>query len=154
MDFEKLAVEITRENWAEMLNSVSCPYCGAIGEYTTFVHPNNNGMGIVCGACGRRHPFMGYGIHWLRGGEKRRRPPNNIAAVIAECGDYCFICGATGTELKAWSIGITVFHTRPWAVYGDDFKKIPVCVECHELATGLQRGRQRRRDADARSSAA
>jgi hypothetical protein len=49
-------------------------------------------------------------------------------------------------ELRAWGIGMTTYHTRPWAVFGDSYKKIPVCVECHEHATGFQRARQRRRD--------
>jgi len=154
MDFEKIVAEITRENWAEVLSSVPCSSCDTIGEYATFIHPNNNGVGLTCAACGRNHPFIGYGIHWLRGGEKRRRPPNNTAAVIAEYGAYCYFCGAAQTELWGWGIGMSAFHTRPWATCGDAFRQIPACNECHETATALQRARQRRRDADARRNAA
>jgi hypothetical protein len=138
-DFEALKAALTRENTQDLLRSVPCPRCGVIGQYQTFVHPANSGMGITCAACGAKHPFMGWGLHWIPKDKKVNYRSNDIAAVIKECGNYCYGCGLDPEDLALLGFALTVHHTRPRAIYGDDVKKIPLCTGCHEPITALQR---------------
>jgi hypothetical protein len=137
-DFIKLKAEMTRENALDMLAEVPCPECGAIAEYRLFTNLNNNGVGIECTACGKPHPFIKEQIMWVpREAEPQRS--NNLAALIKECGAYCYHCGADFADLKKLGIGATEHHTKPFAKYGDTFKTIPYCTRCHESANAAQR---------------
>ena len=138
--WKDLANTLTRENAAEKLADVVCPRCQLQGDYNFFDELANNAVGISCGGCGK-HPFRELGIQWLRGTKHRRS--NDINAVAAECGDYCYVCGLTFAELKLLGIATAVHHTRPFAKHGEQFKKIPVCSECHEFANALQRAHRR-----------
>jgi hypothetical protein len=127
---------INTTNAHTMLASVCCPLCGRYEALELFTEVNNGGTGVKCGACNTRHPLPG--IMWLRR-EKRPRPPNNVIAVIKECGNYCHNCGIDFETLRRWGIGRHVHHTRPYAKYGDDVKKFPVCTWCHEEINATQR---------------
>jgi DNA-directed RNA polymerase subunit RPC12/RpoP len=143
-DFEQLRTVITRENATQLLSDVACPDCGKVGDFQIFDEINNNGRGIRCGSCGKHHPFIKQQIMWLRGEKKRQS--NDIQAVANECGAYCYGCGASFRELMDWGIGLHVHHTRGFAATAEQFKKIPVCAECHELLNFMQRIRQRQRN--------
>jgi hypothetical protein len=142
IDFERVRDNINRNNWQEVLADVPCPECGAFGVYQVFHEANNNGVGLRCLNCDKRHPFQQQRIMWLRGDEPRRS--NDIAAVARECGEYCYICGATFDELRAQGIGLHVHHTRPFIDHGEAGKKIPLCADCHEFANLMQRMRRRK----------
>ena len=86
-------MEITRDNALALLRDVACPNCSTVGRFQLFDEINNGGVGIECTACGRRNPFKRERILYLRSEGKRRS--NDIAAVIEECGAYCYICGET-----------------------------------------------------------
>jgi hypothetical protein len=133
----RLADEITADNSGELLASIACPHCGSIGALGTFHEPNNNGTGVICRNCNIRHPLRG--ILWLRRGEKKQKRSNDIAAVIEECGAYCYVCGTDFEILRRLGIGRHVHHTRAFAEHGDAFRKIPMCALCHEIASAMQR---------------
>jgi hypothetical protein len=135
MDF---AADITRANALQILAEKACPACGSIGDFLLFDELNNNGVGIKCNGCGKHHPFVKQNVMWLRGGPKQRRS-QDIVAVAKECGAYCYVCGLTFEELERLGIGLHVHHTRPFTDHGETYKKIPVCVECHEIANLMQR---------------
>lgn len=138
---DELQATITRDNALELLRKMACPNCSVVGNYQLFDEIANNGIGIQCLACCKHHPFIKQRIMWLRG-EKPKRS-NDIAAVIRECGAYCYICGITVDELLGKGIGVSVHHTRPFAEHGEQYKKIPVCTVCHELANFMQRTHRR-----------
>lgn len=140
-DFEQIAAEITRDNALALLESVPCPYCASVGRFSAFDEIANNGVGLRCDACGKHHPFVKQRIMWLRANEKRRS--NDIVAVAQICGAYCYGCGATFEELEALGIGFSVHHTRRFADHGEKYAKIPYCSDCHEIASLMQRMRQR-----------
>jgi hypothetical protein len=135
-DVEKLAT-INADNARAVLADINCPCCGACETLGTFRHPNNNGVGIVCNACGVKHPLPP--IMWLRQGENKPKRSNDIAAVIKECGDYCYSCGIDFEEFRRRRIGIHVHHTKSFAEHGEKFPKIPMCAVCHETLGALQR---------------
>jgi hypothetical protein len=143
LDFDKLRIEITRDNALELLARVPCANCQMLGNYVLFNEINNNGVGIRCCECEKYHPFVKHKIMWLRGCEKRRS--NDIVAVARECGAYCYGCGYTFEELEQLGVGLAVHHTREFAQHGENYKKIPVCAECHELLNFMQRLRKRQR---------
>jgi hypothetical protein len=128
---------ITRENALEILASVACPACGIVGRYILFEELGNNGIGIRCDGCSKHHPFIKQRVMWLRGNERRRS--NDIVAVAQECGAYCYGCGLTFPELDKLGIALHVHHTRPFADHGEQYKKIPLCSDCHEAANLMQR---------------
>jgi DNA-directed RNA polymerase subunit RPC12/RpoP len=137
---EQLADALTVANAKELLASIPCPYCGSRGTLGLFHEPNNNGTGIVCRSCGQRHPLRAQRVMWLRqDGEKKPKRANDIAAVIKECGAYCYVCGTDFEILRQRQIGRHVHHTRPFAEHGDAVQKIPMCALCHEVASALQR---------------
>jgi hypothetical protein len=138
---DELQATITRDNALALLATMACPYCGGVGRFQLFDEIANNGVGIQCLACEKHHPFIKQRVMWLRG-EKVRRS-NDIVAVIKECGAFCYICGITFDDLMAKGIAASVHHTRPFAEHGEQFKKIPVCSVCHELANFMQRTHRR-----------
>jgi transcription elongation factor Elf1 len=136
-----LSDEITRENALKLLATIGCPCCHEIGLYKLFDEPGNNGVGIECGVCGKRHPFQGQRIMWLRSGEKRRA--NDVTTVMTECGAYCYICGLTFEQLRTARIPMHVHHTERFADVLESGKKIPLCAVCHEMASLMQRTMRR-----------
>jgi hypothetical protein len=138
-DVENLATIITADNAGGVLAGANCPCCGACGAFDTFRHPNNNGVGVICNACGEQHPFRKHRIVWLRQGKNKPKRSNDIAAVIKECGDYCYFCSSDFAKIRQRRIGIHVHHTKPFSEYGEKFPKIPLCALCHELASAVQR---------------
>ena len=79
------------------------------------------------------------GWQWLRHGEKKQKRSNDIATVIEECGAYCYVCGTDFETLRQRGIGRHVHHTKSFAEHGDEFRKIPMCALCHEVASAMQR---------------
>jgi hypothetical protein len=96
-DWEALRSSITRENALELLCNVACLYCGAIGNYSLFVNPNNLGTGIRCDACGKKHPFMGCMKYWLPGSTKTKSStpidPAIIDAMSPDAGEQWMLNG-------------------------------------------------------------
>jgi hypothetical protein len=136
----QLADTLTADNARELLAQVTCPCCGSVGTFELFHEPNNNGTGIVCRSCGTRHPPRPQRVMWLRHDEKKQpKRSNDIAAVIHECGAYCYVCGTDFRILRRRGIGRHVHHTRPFAEHGEEFRKIPMCALCHEIASAMQR---------------
>jgi hypothetical protein len=76
---------------------------------------------------------------WLRHGDKKQKRSNDIAAVIQECGAYCYVCGTDFETLRQRRVGYHVHHTRAFAKHGDEIRKIPLCALCHEVASAMQR---------------
>jgi hypothetical protein len=127
-DIEKLAEIITADNARELLALVSCPHCWGIETLGVFHEPNNSGIGIVCRACGTKHPLSDRRIMWLPRGEKKQKRSYDIAAVIKERGNYCYGCGIDFEIMRCWGIGRHVHHTRPFAKHGEKYPKIPMCA--------------------------
>lgn len=142
-DFERLALKITRDNAADLLCDVACPYCGAVGQFDFFNEISNGGVGIRCLACNKHHPFVKQRIMWLRGTMQRRS--NDIVAVAKDCGAYCYGCGSSFEDLRKIGVGVAVHHTRAFSQHAENYKKIPICSECHELLNFMQRLRARQR---------
>jgi hypothetical protein len=143
-DFEQLKREITRDNARDLLRDVACPTCGAVGEFDLLDVHANNGVALQCAHCGRRHPFMGYGVQFLPiSADARPRRSNDIAAVVDKCGGYCYGCGQTREELTRLGLTLSVHHTRPFAEHGEAYAKIPLCSFCHESVSGAQRAMAR-----------
>lgn len=142
---ETLRDQITRENALVLLRYVACPACDVIGDYLLFDEPSNNGVGIQCRVCNKRHPLRLFGILWLRAEGKRRS--NDIVAVMKARGAFCYCCGTSFADLQARGIGMHVHHARAFVGHGEDGPKIPTCAVCHEIVTALQRmmGRLTRR---------
>src|SRR5262249_39400351 len=136
VDWNQLRDELTRDNALERLAVVPCLYCGHVGKFSLFNEIANNGVGLKCDVCDRHHPLIRERIMWLRGGDKRRA--NDIAAVMKECGAYCYSCGQTFEEMSKRGIGFVVHHTRPFGDHGEQYKKIPLCAFCHEVINALQ----------------
>lgn len=132
---------ITRDNALALLEEYNCPECGVLGVFSLFENIGNNGVGIRCDACDRSHPFRRMRIMWLRSNNKRRA--NDISAVTAECGSYCYGCGLGFGELESMRIGVQVHHTRPFAEHGETGRKIPLCADCHEAINLVQRMHRR-----------
>ena len=139
---DKLRSEITADNALKLLAGVPCPCCTAVGWLATFHEIGNNGIGLVCKFCDSHHPFAGVQILWLRQDDKPKRS-NDIVAVVRDRGNYCYFCGAFLPDLLKRGIGAHVHHSRPFHEHGERYDKIPVCSECHELASFMQRMRKR-----------
>ena len=137
-DWDDVVANITASNASEWLAGRSCPQCGE-ARLETFHVPNNNGIGIKCGGCGKKHPLPR--VMWLRQGKPKRS--NDIAAVMEQRGHYCWGCGVPHEVLKKNKIGMHVHHTLPFAQHGEKREKIPLCALCHELLSAAQRDRQR-----------
>jgi hypothetical protein len=138
---ETLRDQITRENALVLLRHIACPACRAVGDYQLFQEPANNGVGVQCDGCGKRHPLRMFGVMWLRTEGKRRS--NDIVAVMKERGAFCYVCGTSAAELAALGVGMHVHHARGFAGHGEDGPKIPTCALCHEIVTALQRTMRR-----------
>jgi hypothetical protein len=141
-DIENLAETITTANARELLPLVSCPHCWGKQTLDVFVEPNNNGAGIICQGCGTRHPLLSeLGIMWIPSGKKQPKPKRscNRAEVIERCGSHCYCCGNDLETLRGAGIGWDAHHTRPCAIYGDEYPIIPLCKVCHEITNALQR---------------
>src|SRR5262249_37600023 len=138
-DFQALKTELTRSNADGLLREVLCPKCGTVGKYRLFDNSANNAVGIQCGACGKRHPFMGWGIQWIPIAKTDKRRSNDIVAVTAAEGRFCHGCGLNPEELKKLGIALQVHHAQPYANHGNVGKKIPLCSRCHELMSATQR---------------
>ena len=134
---ETLRDQITRENALALLRCIACPACRALGDYQLFDEPSNNGVGVQCRACQKRHPLRLFGVMWLRAEGKRRS--NDIAAVMKARGDYCYCCGTSFADLQAFGISMQVHHARGFSCSGEDGPKIPTCAVCHEIVSALQR---------------
>jgi hypothetical protein len=141
---------LTVENASELLEHFICHRCMGGGSIDTpskptlgtFCEPNNNGTGIICRGCGLKHPLSYAGVMWLPRTDKPKRS-NDIAAVISECGNYCYGCGTDFDTLRQRRIGRHVHHTRSFAKHGEKYAKIPLCALCHELISAAQRHMQK-----------
>ena len=56
---------VTRENWIVRLAHEHCPACGTVGQFSSSYDANNNGIGLICVACQKPHPFRALGLQWL-----------------------------------------------------------------------------------------
>ena len=130
--------EITRDNVHAMLRDIPCPHCGTAGKFVTFDVPNNNGVGLLCFSCQKKHPFMMSGLHWVPASSRPPRRRSNIVEVMLERGEYCYICGVDRETLARCGIGLVPHHTRPFAIYGDQYPQIPTCARCHHIITAQQ----------------
>jgi hypothetical protein len=143
LDPEALKAELTRSNASELLKKLVCPGCGVVGEFRLFNKHANNAVGIECSACGKKHPFMAWGIQWVPVDKKEKRRSNDIVAVTQECGDFCYLCGLAKAELKQLGFSLQVHHAQQHAVHGENGKKIPLCSACHFLGSALQHNHRR-----------
>jgi hypothetical protein len=83
------------------------------------------------------------GSYWISKDGKKKRHSNDIAAVTAECGNYCWGCSLTSEELKRIGFTLSVHHTLRHAEHGETGRKIPLCSRCHDdMSTNQQRHRQ------------
>jgi hypothetical protein len=105
--------------------------------------PANGAAGIICTACELRHPFWGWDLKWIPKDKRETRRSNSIAAVTAECGNFCYGCGRKPEELATLGFALSVHHARPYAEHGDEGPQIPLCSLCHELASASQRAIRR-----------
>jgi len=86
---------------------------------------------------------MGWGLQWIPVDKKKKRRSNDIAAVTAECGSYCYCCGLSEDELGKLGFALQVHHAQQNTRHGDAGKKIPMCSDCHYHATALQQAHRR-----------
>lgn len=136
---------ITRVNALELLRAVACPVCKTVGDYQLFAEPNNSGVGVRCRACSAQHPLLAYGVMWIK--DEKKRPPNDLAAVLRERGAYCYGCGTPYALLRALGVGMHVHHALPFSDHGDAGPKIPICGVCHYFLNAIQPLMKRLRDA-------
>jgi len=131
-----LRKRLTRANALELLRAVACPVCKTVGDFQLFAEPNNGGVGLRCRACSAQHPLLGWGVMWIK--DEKKRPPNDLAAVMKARGAYCYACGTPYTVLRALSIRMHVHHALPFSEHGDAGPTIPVCGVCHYFLNAIQ----------------
>lgn len=137
---ERLIASLTVETFPGLKDQVRCRKCGKVGQIELFQHPENNGTGMRCTACGFNHPLSPR-VWWLRSG-KKQPSSKGTKRLVAHLGAYCYGCGLSERVLKDLGIGFPhLHHTRPMVRYGDGVEKIPVCRLCHELLSAAQRDR-------------
>jgi len=130
--------KLTRENALALLIYYECPsaFCGVKGRFRLFEVREKDGAALECSACGLQHPF---GPHWLKYLHGTRKP-TDVAGLMHECGDYCYVCGVSAKELASISVKMEVHHTKRFADDGAETgQKIPVCSVCHPVVTSMQR---------------
>lgn len=104
-------------------------------------NPNNNGQQVICGTCQSRTPWTL--VHYIKQTTKKRRDPlpdgETLDSIWARWGDVCFMCGGPKSALIILGIGRQVHHVLPYADHGHQGPLVPVCTQCHEVATARQR---------------
>jgi len=111
-----------------------CPRCECQGEVDLFDEHANGGLGLECRSCGTRHPFEG--VQWLP--QKNGHRSNAIGALPKEAQDRCYVCGLSREQLKLVGRGLQGHHVDPEVVAGAEGRLIPLCTQCHPIASALQ----------------
>jgi len=119
-----------------IISNLVCPLCGTRGGIELFEELANNGLGLRCAACERRHPFRDQGLQWIPQSNGRR--PNAIATLLKEADHRCHLCGLSKEQLAKIGRALTSHHVDPYAAAGDEGRQIPLCTQCHEIARALQ----------------
>jgi hypothetical protein len=118
-----------------------CRDCGA-ADIGTELNPNNNGLLVICGACGSKRPW-GSLLYLKQSERKRTRPPlpngETLDTVWGRFGDRCVICSASKDALKILGIGRQVHHVLPYAQAGHQGPIVPICTHCHPVVSDRQR---------------
>src|SRR5574341_2474781 len=88
-----------------------CSRCNSLGVDVRH-NPNNNGLQVVCPACGSRSPW-GVTV-FLKQTTRKRRPPlpggKTLDDVWFEFGDHCLSCGQSRETLRQMRIGRHAHH--------------------------------------------
>lgn len=134
----------TIENYREVLAQDTCPSCGGSGAFFEpfVVGPH---VGLKC-RCGLDHPLrVTRNIMWLvQNDQRRQKSPESTDATWTRCGNYCWGCGVERDDLAQWGIGTHQHHTRPYADASHEAALIPLCADCHEHITAVQRAHRKR----------
>jgi len=138
--------DLHTENFRDVLRDVACRRCGRLGQFELFMKGPNTGIKCSGASCNELHAIDG--VQWIRKAEnlnKRQKPPETPGETWVRCGDHCYGCGLTRHELKQLGIGCHQHHTKPYADYEHDVVLIPLCADCHEHITAVQRAHKRMR---------
>lgn len=117
-----------------------CTRCGVPGVVLER-SLNNNGVQVVCPACGSRSPWGA--TLFLKQSDRKRRPPlpggKTLDDVWTDYGDRCVSCGQSRDTLLHLGIGRHAHHVLPYARHGHDGPVVPLCALCHQMVNALQR---------------
>lgn len=124
-------------NYRERLAQTACGYCRRVGAFETFQRGAHTGVRCVCGL---EHPING--VMWLRKEEnlaKRPPAPETLAETWLRWDECCVGCGRSRAQLDMEGIGREQHHTKPFCDHGHTGPLVPLCAECHELVSFVQR---------------
>ena len=119
-----------------------CGICGRTG-LATDRNPNNNGLLVVCPHCGSKRPWGS--LLYLKQNERRRQPRpvlpdgETLESIWEKFGDRCVLCSAPKSFLVTVGIGRQVHHVAPYAQEGHRGPLVPLCTQCHAVASERQR---------------
>lgn len=136
---------LTVEAFASLADTLQCRRCSGIGLSTEHV-PNNNGILVVCAACGSRSP-LGSAVFLRQTATVKRREPlpkgSSIDEVWSTWGGCCIVCGLAVERLRELGVGQQRHHVKPYAEHGHSGTLLPICTSCHEIVNWLQRTARR-----------
>lgn len=134
---------MTIEEFERLNPRPPCERCG--GAVVRERNPNNNAEQVICSKCGARVPWREHGVLNLKQNGKKSRTDypmgEEIDAVWERFDDRCIICGITTAECQERKIGRQRQHVAEYAKEGHKGPIVPICTECHPIATALQRAR-------------
>ncbi len=134
---------MTVEEFDNLTPKAPCERCG--GTVVRQHNPNNNAQQVVCSKCNARIPWRAHGVLNLKQTSKKSRTDypmgEDIDAVWERFDDRCLVCGITTAECLERKIGRQRQHVAEYAKEGHKGPIVPICAECHPIATALQRAR-------------
>src|SRR5687768_13832885 len=118
-----------------------CRQCGQCATVTE-LNPINNGLLVRCGRCGSNRPW-GLILYLKQSSRTRTRPAlpsgETLDSIWAKFSDRCVVCSAPKAFLVRVGIGRQVHHVAPFAEEGHRGPLVPICTQCHSVATERQR---------------
>ncbi len=126
----------------ETRNTRVCDDCGATG-LAIELNPNNNGLLVYCPHCGSKRPW-GHLLYLKQSNRKRStRPPlpdgKTLDSIWEKFGNRCVVCSAPKAFLEQLRIGRQVHHVAPYVEEEHRGPLVPICTQCHAVASERQR---------------
>jgi hypothetical protein len=130
----------TLETFEKARQAKACIHCGKLGVVSK-VCSNNGGLQIVCSNCDSGSPWGGgYFIKQQNGNRRQAYPKSaSVEKVWMKCKGHCIGCNKSREWLQARGIGLQRHHVPPYETDGHSGAILPVCTNCHQILTGLQK---------------
>lgn len=131
---------MTREEYDKLKNR-PCDRCR--GQVVIEHNQNNNAEQVVCSKCKNRLPWREFGVVNLKQNNRKPRTDypmgEELDAVWERFDDRCLVCGITTDECRQMNVGRQRQHVSPYAKEGHKGPIVPICTNCHPIATALQK---------------